>query len=131
MRGVSKVMGISMKSCIFVFSKAACYTNAEQREFLSIHFSLGAMKTLLRYLLLILLVESAFAQNGNSVQKPETWNLTIVEALMYPGSSVQLNQTVIASYDWQAQCESARRIIQARFNSSAQCILKKKTKVSI
>ncbi len=89
------------------------------------------MKTLLSCLSFILLVQSAFAQSGNSVQKPEIWNLTIVEALMYPGSSVQLNQTVIASYDWQAQCESARKIIQARFNSSAQCILKKKTKVSI
>ncbi len=131
MRGVSKVMGFSTKPYIFIFSKTACYTDEYPTEFLSIYFPLGAMKTLLSCLLFILLVKSAYAQNGNSVQKPETWNLTIVEALMYPGSSVQLNQTVIASYDWQAQCESARKIIQARFNSSAQCILKKKTKVSI
>jgi hypothetical protein len=89
------------------------------------------MKNFLRCLVFFFLFESAYAQGGNSVQKPETWNLTVVEALMYPGSSVQYNQTVIAIYDSQSQCESARRFVPTKFNSSTQCILKKKTKVNI
>jgi hypothetical protein len=87
-----------------------------------------AMKNLLRYLVSALVVGGAYAQSGSPVQKPETWNLTIVEALMYPGSSVQYNQTVIATYDYKSQCESVRRTIQTKFNTSAQCILKIKPK---
>jgi negative regulator of sigma E activity len=89
------------------------------------------MRLLVRYLAFILVVQSAYAQSGKSVQKPESWNLTVVEILMYPGSSVQYNQTVIATYDWQSQCESARRTIQTKFNASVQCILKIKTKANI
>jgi hypothetical protein len=86
------------------------------------------MKNLLLYLTVALMVVGAYAQSGSPVQKPESWNLTIVEALMYPGSSVQYNQTVISTYDYKSQCESFRRTIQTKFNTSAQCILKIKPK---
>ncbi|NBW68938.1 MAG: hypothetical protein EBR47_09715 [Betaproteobacteria bacterium] len=89
------------------------------------------MKKILCYFAFVLAVVSAYAQSGNAVQKPESWNLTVVEVLMYPGSSVQYNQTVIATYDSQSQCESARKYILTKFNSSTQCNLKKKTKVNI
>jgi len=90
-----------------------------------------SMNYIFRILAITLLAHSAYAQSNKSVQNPESWNLTVVEVLMYPGSAVQYNQTVLATYDYQSQCEAARKNIYTRFNSSAKCILKKKTKVNI
>lgn len=74
---------------------------------------------------------SLYAQANKSVQKPESWDLKVVELVMYPGSSVQYNETVIATYDFQSQCEAARKSIFTKYNSSTKCSLKKKTKVNI
>ena len=89
------------------------------------------MNYLYRFLAITMLLQSAYAQSNKSVQNPGSWNLTVVEVLMYPGSAVQYNQTVIATYDFQSQCEAARKMVHAKFNSSTKCILKKKTKVNI
>ncbi len=89
------------------------------------------MNYIFRLLAITLLIQSAYAKSNKSVQNPENWNLTVVEMLMYPGSAVQYNQTVLATYDSQSQCELARKTIHTKFNSSAKCILKKKTKVNI
>ena len=90
-----------------------------------------SMNYVSRLIALALVINSAYAQSNKPGQKPETWNLTVVEVLMYPGSAVQYNQTVIATYDFQSQCEAARKNILTKFNSSTKCILKKKTKVNI
>ena len=89
------------------------------------------MNYLYRFLAITMLLQSAYAQSNKSVQNPESWNLTVVEVLMYPGSAVQYNQTVLATYDYQSQCEAARKMVHTKFNSSTKCILKKKTKVNI
>ena len=90
-----------------------------------------SMNYIFRLLAITLLLQSAYAQSNKSVQNPESWNLTVVEVLMYPGSAVQYNQTVLATYDYQSQCEAARKMVHTKFNSSTKCILKKKTKVNI
>ena len=90
-----------------------------------------SMNYFLRIIAVMLLLQSAYAQSSKPVQNPESWNLTVVEVLMYPGSAVQYNQTVIATYDFQSQCEAARKMVHTKFNSSTKCILKKKTKVNI
>ena len=82
-------------------------------------------------LAITLLAQSAYAQSNKPVQKPESWDLMVVEMLMYPGSSVQYSQTVIATYDSQSQCEAARKSIYTKYNSSTKCSLKKKTKVNV
>ena len=89
------------------------------------------MNNLLRFLAFVFVVESVCAESNNSAQQAGSWTLTVVEVLMYPGSSAPTKQTAIATYDSQLQCEAARRNIDAKFNSSTKCILKKKTKVNI
>jgi hypothetical protein len=89
------------------------------------------MHYLLRLLAITLLAQSAYAQSNKPVQKPEIWELLVVETLMYPGSSVQYSQTVIATYDSQSQCEAARKSVLTKYNSSTKCNLKKKTKVNV
>jgi len=89
------------------------------------------MRYIFHLIVFTLLIQSAYAQSNKNVQNSENWNLTVVEVLMFPGSAVQYNQTVIATYATQSQCESARKMIPDRFNSSEKCIVKKKTKVNI
>lgn len=89
------------------------------------------MNHLCLILAITLLPLGAYAQSDKPVQKPETWELMVVEVLMYPGSSVQYNQTVIATYNSQSQCEAARKNIYTKYNSSTKCSLKKKSKVNI
>lgn len=85
-----------------------------------------AMKNLLRYLIVALMVGGAFAQINNNGQ--QIWILSVVELVMYPGSSVQYNETEIGTFNSQTLCEAARKYIPTKFNSSTKCSLKKKTK---
>jgi len=84
------------------------------------------MKNLLRYLIVALMIGGAFAQVNNNGQ--QIWILSVVELVMYPGSSVQYNETEIGAFNSQTLCDAARKYIPTKFNSSTKCSLKKKTK---
>jgi len=85
------------------------------------------MKNLLRYIAFALMLRGAFAQINNNGQ--QIWILSVVELVMYPGSSVQYNETAIGTFNSQMECDTARKYIPTKFNSSTKCSLKKNTKV--
>ena len=84
------------------------------------------MKNLVCYLVVALVAGGAFAQINNNGQ--QIWILSVVELAMYPGSSVQYYETEISAFNSQMECDTARKYIPTKFNSSTKCSLKKKTK---
>jgi hypothetical protein len=48
---------------------------------------------------------------------------------MYPGSATTVQKTVIARYETVGQCEAARRNIDAKYNTSIECVIVGKKKV--
>ena len=89
------------------------------------------MKSLLRILCFSLLTVQVYAQGSKAPQQPGSWKLMVVELQMFPGSSVQYKETLLATYDFQSQCEAARKGVDARFNTSTKCVQQKKSKVNV
>ena len=48
---------------------------------------------------------------------------------MYPGSATTVEKTILARYETVSQCESAKRMIDLRYNTSLQCIKMGKKKI--
>jgi len=57
------------------------------------------------------------------------YDLVLTMLLMYPGSATTVQKTVIARYETVGQCEAARRNIDARYNTSLECVIVGKKKV--
>jgi hypothetical protein len=57
------------------------------------------------------------------------YELILIMTLMYPGSNISIQKTVLGHYETVSQCESARRHLDLRYNTSAEC--KKITKKNI
>jgi hypothetical protein len=57
------------------------------------------------------------------------YELILTMLVMYPGSSTGIQKTVLGHYETVSQCESARRHLDLRYNSSAEC--KKITKKNV
>jgi hypothetical protein len=89
------------------------------------------MKYFLRFLFFFSMVGYACAQSNNTPQQAGTWKLMVVELVMYPGSSVQYKETLLATFDFQSQCEAARKGVDTRYNSSTKCVQQKKSKVNV
>jgi len=49
--------------------------------------------------------------------------------LMYPGSATAVQRTVVARYETVNQCEAARRNIDAKYNTSLECVAVGKKKI--
>jgi len=57
------------------------------------------------------------------------YELVLTMLLMYPGSATTVEKTILARYETVSQCESAKRMIDLRYNTSLQCIKMSKKKI--
>ena len=57
------------------------------------------------------------------------YELVLTMALMYPGSNISIQKTVLGYYENISQCEYARKHIDIRYNTSLECKLVSKKKL--
>jgi hypothetical protein len=57
------------------------------------------------------------------------YELVLTMMLMYPGSNVSIQKTVLGYYETISQCEYARKHIDIRYNTSLECVKTVKKKV--
>ena len=57
------------------------------------------------------------------------YELILTMALMYPGSNISIQKTVLGQYATLSQCENARRNIDNRYNTSVGCVKIEKKKI--
>ena len=57
------------------------------------------------------------------------FELVLTQLLMYPGSATTVQRTVVARYETVGQCETAKRHIDTRYNTSLECIAVGKKKL--
>jgi hypothetical protein len=50
------------------------------------------------------------------------FDLVLTMLMMYPGHTTTVRKTVLARYDTIYQCEHAKDYIDAKYNSSLQCV---------
>jgi hypothetical protein len=57
------------------------------------------------------------------------YELILTMMLMYPGSNISIQKTVLGYYQTMSQCENARKQIDIRYNTSLECKLVSKKKL--
>jgi hypothetical protein len=57
------------------------------------------------------------------------YELILTMTLMYPGSNISIQKTVLGYYETISQCEYARKHIDIRYNTSLECVKIGKKKI--
>jgi hypothetical protein len=57
------------------------------------------------------------------------YELILSMTLMYPGSNISIQKTVLGYYETISQCEYARKHIDIRYNTSLECVKIGKKKI--
>jgi hypothetical protein len=57
------------------------------------------------------------------------YELILTMTLMYPGSNISIQKTVLGYYETISQCEYARKHIDIRYNTSLECVKVGKKKI--
>jgi len=50
------------------------------------------------------------------------YDLVLTMLLMYPGSAINIQKTVLARYETKYQCEHAKDYMVTQYNSSLECV---------